>query len=77
MEVPNEGPKEEKETQESEEEDLPVDNIDRLLEQAGCGSKKTPLGKYQKICVFLLIFTMNTQGFFFYGLPFWEKIPKY
>ena len=20
---------------------------------------------------------MNTQGFFFYGLPFWEKIPKY
>lgn len=51
--------------------------VDALFKKAGCGSKTTKLGHYQKWASFFLIWTMNTGGYFFYGLFFYEKIPKY
>ena len=64
-------------TFEQEELEIPADDIDVLFEKAGCGSKTTKMGLYQKVSAFLMLLTMNSGGLFFYGIPFYEKIPTY
>ena len=51
--------------------------IEQLYEQAGCGSATTSLGCYQYIALILIIGTINTGGYFFYGLAYYELIPKF
>lgn len=53
------------------------DQIETLIYMAGAGSKKEGLGIYQKKVALVMIMTINTIGFFFYGLSFWERIPEY
>ena len=53
-----------------------IHDVDLLLEMNGSGSKMESLGRYQLLAVILIIFTMNTGGYLFYGLAFYERIPK-
>ena len=53
------------------------DLVETLYRQTGSGSATRPLGFYQKLFIVILIASLNTGGFFFYGLFYWEKIPEY
>lgn len=50
---------------------------EHLYEMAGCGSHFTWLGRYQILIAFIMLLIMNNANIFFYGLPFYEKIPEY
>ena len=52
-----------------------IHDVDLLLEMNGSGSKMESLGRYQMMAVVLMIYTMNTGGYLFYGLAFYERIP--
>lgn len=56
--------------------DNPLD-IEKLMEEAGCGTATTSLGAYQRIQAVLFIMVEVTGGYFMYLLSYLEKVPKY
>lgn len=57
--------------------EVPKDDVDVLMEVAGCGSNKHVMGNYQLVSVFLLTLCIHAQGILIYGMPLYEKVPSY